>query len=93
VRRDFTFPSPLLETPHYWIVHGFNQDLNLATRAAALDMLQLLTEQRGLSKDDAYSLMSVAADFAVTQLVDDRQGVHVRIPRAVFPPDGSPEAG
>jgi acetamidase/formamidase len=85
VRRDFSFPSPLLETPDSWIVHGFNEDLNVAMREAALDMLRLLTEQRRLSKDDAYSLMSVAADFAVTQVVDQRQGVHVRIPRAIFP--------
>jgi formamidase len=48
-------------------------------------MLSLLTEHVGLSRDDAYSLMSVAADFAVTQVVDGRQGVHVRIPRAIFP--------
>jgi acetamidase/formamidase len=87
VRRDFSFPSPLLETPDSWIVHGFNEDLNVAMREAALDMLRLLTEQRRLSKDDAYSLMSVAADFAVTQVVDQRQGVHVRIPRAIFPAD------
>lgn len=85
VRRDFTFPSPLLETPEYWIVHGFNEDLNVAMREAALDMLTLLTEQRHLSKDDAYSLMSVAADFAVTQVVDQRQGIHVRMPRGIFP--------
>ncbi len=89
LRRDFTFPSPLLETPEYWIVHGFDEDLDLAMRAAALDMLTLLTEQRGLSRKDAYSLMSVAADFAVTQVVDQRQGVHVRIPRNVFPPSGT----
>jgi formamidase len=87
VRRDFSFPSPLLETPKYWIVHGFHEDLNLAMRGAALDMLTLLTEQKALSRQDAYSLMSVAADFAVTQVVDGRQGVHVRIPRAVFPPE------
>jgi acetamidase/formamidase len=85
VRRHFSFPSPLLETPDSWIVHGFNEDLNVAMREAALDMLRLLTEQRRLSRDDAYSLMSVAADFAVTQVVDQRQGVHVRIPRAIFP--------
>jgi acetamidase/formamidase len=85
VRRDFSFPSPLLETPDSWIVHGFNEDLNVAMGEATLDMLRLLTEQRRLSKDDAYSLMSVAADFAVTQVVDQRQGVHVRIPRAIFP--------
>lgn len=85
VRRDFSFPSPLLETPDCWIVHGFDEDLNVAMRAAALDMLTLLTEHRRLSKDDAYSLMSVAADFAVTQVVDRRQGIHVRMPRSVFP--------
>jgi acetamidase/formamidase len=29
--------------------------------------------------------MSIAADFTVTQVVDGRQGVHVRIPRTIFP--------
>jgi acetamidase/formamidase len=85
VRRDFSFPGPLLETPKHWIAHGFDEDLNVATRNAALDMLGLLTDHVGLSRDDAYSLMSVAADFAVTQVVDGRQGAHVRIPRALFP--------
>jgi acetamidase/formamidase len=85
LRRDFTFPSPLLETPECWIVHGFDEDLNVAMRAASVDMLTLLSEHQGLSKNDAYSLMSVAADFAVTQVVDGRQGIHVRIPRTIFP--------
>ena len=86
VRKDFRFPSPLLETPTDWIVHGFDADLNVAMRNAALDMLGLLTDQRGLTRDDAYSLMSVAADFAVTQVVDGRQGIHCRISRGIFPP-------
>jgi acetamidase/formamidase len=85
LRKDFTFPSPLLETPDCWIVHGFNEDLNVAMRHASLDMLTLLTEHQRLSRNDAYSLMSVAADFAVTQVVDGRQGIHVRIPRGIFP--------
>ena len=88
LRRDFSFPSPLLETADSWIVHSFNEDLNIAMRGAALDMLTWLTEHRRLSRDDAYSLMSVAADFSVTQVVDQRQGVHVRIPRGIFPPAG-----
>ena len=86
LRKDFSFPSPLLETPKYWIVHGFDEDLNVAMRGASMDMLGLLTNELGLSRNDAYSLMSVAADFGVTQVVDGRQGVHVRIPRGVFPP-------
>jgi acetamidase/formamidase len=87
VRRDFTFPSPLLRTPDSFMTHGFDEDLDLAMRHASLDMLRLLTEHRGLSRDDAYSLMSVAADFTVTQVVDGRQGVHARICHAIFPPN------
>ena len=90
LRKDFTVPSPLLETPNYWIVHGFNEDLNVAMRDASLEMLGLLTEHVGLSRNDAYSLMSVATDFAVTQVVDGRQGVHVRVPRSIFPPREPP---
>jgi formamidase len=43
-------------------------------------------EQKGLSRDDAYSLISVAADFGVTQVVDQRQGVHGMIARSLFQP-------
>jgi acetamidase/formamidase len=87
LRKDFTFPSPLLETPKNWIVHGFGDDLDQAMKSASLDMLHLLTEHRGLSREDAYSLMSVAADFGVTQVVDGTLGVHARIPRDIFPED------
>jgi len=84
VRKDFSFPSPLLETPEYFIVHGFDPDLNKAQKNAALDMIHLLTEEQGLTRNDAYSLMSVAADFGVTQVVDGSQGIHVRIDRSIF---------
>lgn len=87
VRKDFTFPSPLLETPAEWIVHGFHEDLNAAMRAASLEMLRLLTDVKNVSRNDAYSLMSVAADFTVTQVVDGKQGIHARIPRGIFPPE------
>lgn len=87
VRHDFRFSSPLLRTADSWMTHGFDEDLNKAMRNASLEMLELLTEHHGLSRDDAYSLMSVAADFTVTQVVDGRQGVHARICHAVFPPD------
>lgn len=88
LRKDFAFPTPLLETPNFWIVHGFHEDLNVAMRNASLDMLKLLVDHQGLSATDAYSLMSVAADFAVTQVVDGRQGAHGRIARNLFPARG-----
>ena len=93
LRKDFSFPSPLLETPQNWIVHGFGADLDEAMKNASLDMLKLLADNQGLSRNDAYSLMSVASDFAVTQVVDGTQGVHVRIPRDIFPANGGIRRG
>ena len=84
MRKDFHFPTPLLQTQDYWIVHGFDEDLDIAMKNASLDMLELLSSHRGLSKKDAYSLMSVAGDFTVTQVVDLVQGIHVKIPRGIF---------
>jgi acetamidase/formamidase len=57
-------------------------------KSASMDMLKLLDEQVGLSKNDAYSLMSVASDFGVTQVVDGTLGVHVRVNRDMFPARG-----
>ena len=48
VRRDFSFPGRCWRRPKYWIVHGFDEDLNVAMRNASLDMLGLLTEHVGL---------------------------------------------
>ncbi|EJL32575.1 acetamidase/formamidase family protein [Novosphingobium sp. AP12] len=89
LRKDFDFPSPLLETPENWIVHGFGEDLDQAMKNCSMDMLHLLHDKQGLSKNDAYSLMSVAADFGITQVVDGTLGVHARIERRIFPGKGT----
>jgi len=86
VRKDLRLTSPMLETPTHWIAHGFDEDLDRAMRAAARALLGFLVEQRGLSRDDAYSLISVAGDFGVTQVVDQRQGVHGMIAKNLFVP-------
>jgi acetamidase/formamidase len=89
LRKDFSFPSPLLETPECWIVHGFGADLDEAMKSASKDMLHLLTEHQGLSAVDGYSLMSIASDFGVTQVVDGTQGIHCRIERRIFGSKGT----
>jgi formamidase len=84
--------NPILETPTHWLVHGFDEDLNLAMREAAMEMLHLLVGTFGLGPHDAYSLMSVAVDFGVTQVVDTRRGIHAALPKAVLRPAASPPA-
>jgi formamidase len=86
VRKDFPVLGPVLETPTHWIAHGFDEDLNRAMKAAADALLDLLVTRHGLSRDDAYSLISVAADFGVTRVVDMRQGVHGMIAKSLFLP-------
>ena len=44
----------------------------------------ILRSYLGLSRSDAYAFMSIAADFTVTQVVDQRQGVHGRIDKRCF---------
>lgn len=87
VRKDINFPGPLLETADSWCIHAFDPDLNLAARQVALDSITFLKEQRGLSVDEAYTLLSVACDFGITQVVDQKQGIHVIIPKSLFVPD------
>jgi acetamidase/formamidase len=86
VHKGLRLTSPMLETPTHWIAHGFDADLNRAMKAAARSLLRFLVEQKGLSPDDAYSLVSVAGDFGVTQVVDQRQGVHGMIAKSLFVP-------
>jgi len=49
-------------------------------------MLAFLQRRFALSRDDAYSLISVTCDFGVTQVVDQRMGIHAGVPKAAFPP-------
>lgn len=39
---------------------------------------------QGLSENEAISLMTVAADFGITQVVDGNWGVHASLKKRVF---------
>jgi acetamidase/formamidase len=75
---------PRAETPAAFMTMGINEDLTEATKIAAREMIDFLVTEKKLSRDDAYMLSSVAADFSVTQLVDGTKGVHATIPKAIF---------
>jgi acetamidase/formamidase len=84
VLKDFQITNPILETDSHWITHGFNEDLNKAMRQSADQMLDFLVTKRKMSADEAYSMISVAVDFGVTQVVDIRQGCHAAVPKSLF---------
>lgn len=55
-----------------------------AMRDAFRKMRAFLMTTQGLTEDEAVSLMSVASDFGVTQVVDGNWGVHGVIEKSVF---------
>jgi formamidase len=60
-------------------------DLNLATRRALLELLGWLEQERGLQREAAYVLMSVAAELRVSELVDAPNAlVSAALPMDVF---------
>ena len=63
---------------------GLDEDLERATEVAVREMIDFLVTEKGLSRDDAYILCSVAGDLAITQVVDGTKGVHMSMPKAVF---------
>lgn len=58
--------------------------LEAAMRDAFRKTRHFLMKQHELSEDEAISLMSVAVDFGVTQVVDGNLGVHAVIPKSIF---------
>lgn len=85
VRKDFKLTWPRAETPTHWIAMGIDKDLTTATKIAVREAINFLVTMKGLTRDDAYMLTSVACDVSVTQLVDGTVGVHVMIPKSIFP--------
>ena len=84
VRKDMHLTWPRAETPTHWIAMGMDKDLVVATKTAVREAVDFLSKERGLSRDDAYMLTSVACDVEITQLVDGNVGVHVMIPKSIF---------
>ncbi len=84
VRKDMHLAWPMAETPTHWIAMGMDPDLTKAAKIALTNAIDFLADSKGLSREDAYMLCSVAADMDITELVDGNVGVHVMIPKAIF---------
>ena len=84
VRKGQRLRWPRAETPTHYIAMGLNEDLDEAAQLATREMVDFLVAEKGLSRDDAYVLCSIAADLHVTQAVDATKGVHVTIAKSIF---------
>lgn len=62
-----------------------NSSIEAAMRDAFRKARHYLMKEHELSEDEAISLISVAVDFGITQVVDGNLGVHAIIRKAIFP--------
>jgi acetamidase/formamidase len=58
--------------------------IDLALKDAFRKMRAFLMNTKGLSEDEAISLISIAVDFGVTQVVDGNWGIHAIIKKSLF---------
>jgi acetamidase/formamidase len=85
VRKNMKLTWPRAETPTDFISMGADADLTAATKIAIQEMVDFLSHTKGLTTHEAYQLVSVAGNVAITQLVDKPNvGVHVKIPKSIF---------
>jgi acetamidase/formamidase len=85
VRKDMKLTWPRAETATDYISMATDPDLTVATKGAIQEMIDFLAATRKLTKHQAYQVVSIAGNVAVTQLVDKPNlGVHVRMPKSIF---------
>ena len=84
VHKGMTLAWPRAETPTDYISMGTDEDLTKATKIAIQEMVDFLAATKGLDKLAAYQLTSIAGNVAITQLVDQKVGVHVKMPKGIF---------
>ncbi|MCW4114119.1 acetamidase/formamidase family protein [Aurantimonas sp. MSK8Z-1] len=87
VRDDMHLTYPQAETPTHYITMGMDPDLDQCAVMALRDMIDLLVAKAGLSREDAYTLCSLAGDLHVTQTVNGNKGIHMMMAKTLV--DGS----
>jgi acetamidase/formamidase len=85
VRKDMKLKWPRAETATDYISMATDPDLVVATKSAIQEMVDFLVSEKKLTRHQAYQLVSIAGNVAITQLVDKPNlGVHVKLPKSIF---------
>jgi acetamidase/formamidase len=84
LRDDMSLEWPMAETPTHVMTMAFDPDLDDAVVIALRDMIKLICARTGISREDAYTLCSLAADLRVTQVVNGSKGIHVMLEKALL---------
>ena len=88
LRRPPGSLTPRVDSGGWFATTGVEPDLMEGARAAVRAMIEHLVDRRGLTREDAYVLCSLAADLKITEVVDAPNWiVACFLPDAVFSGD------
>jgi acetamidase/formamidase len=99
VRKDLHVEAPQVDLPRglvadqstsaYHVCTGVGPDLLEASRDAVRAGIAWLGDTRGLDREEAYALLSVAGDLRIDEVVDAPNWVvGMFVPLAIFDPQG-----
>lgn len=85
VIQSFSYPNYLRDLGRNAQAEVYQKStVDLALRSAFRQARRFLMDVYGLGEDEALALMSLAADFGITQVADGNFGVHTVIGKSVF---------
>jgi acetamidase/formamidase len=84
LRDDMSLDWPMAETPTHLMTMAFDPDLDDCVVIALRDMIALIYRRTNLSREQAYTLCSLAADLRVTQVVNGNKGIHVMLAKKLI---------
>jgi acetamidase/formamidase len=84
VNKEMRISTPRARTAEGWLTLGFDKDLDEATAIALEAMLELITEQHGVTRLEALALASAVVDLRITQIVNGVKGVHAVLPHGAI---------
>jgi acetamidase/formamidase len=83
-RDDMRLEWPMAETPTHVMTMAFDPDLDDCVVIALRSMLDLICARTGITRYEAHTLCSLAADLRVTQVVNGNKGIHCMIEKRLL---------
>jgi len=83
LEKNTPISMPRALTPEHVVVLSYGQDLGLAMRDAVRQMVEYLSQEKGMAPYDAYTLLSLAGDIRVSRTFRDISSVKMLLPRSV----------
>ncbi|MFN1835415.1 acetamidase/formamidase family protein [Balneola sp. MJW-20] len=85
IKGGRTIQEPQYETEEYYAVTGFGTTIDEAAKKATRYMIDYLEAEKGMSREDAYALCSLAGDLKIAEVVDvPHMLVTMHIPKSIF---------